>query len=231
MNLRVGFQNIPKRNLKQIEGILQQALKNEKTIPKEILRDDLYDYERTINSCIRGEMSEYVFEVYGENKCSYFYRSKDIDNDKDGPLPPPVYKRLSKLFSKVEKDLNNKIFIPKGLFIFTLNVKRFHPIENILGKSYYSGLYKIAEENKKLEVENNPNFHDIVKIKIKKALEETKINKERSEIQDNHIEVSPDKAKKKIGEVDEKLELGLDELGKPCVRINGKSITMEERFL
>jgi len=39
-----------------------------------------------------------------------------------------------------------------------------------------------------------------------------------------------DKIKTKIEGTDEKLELGLDELGKPLVRINGKNITIEERF-
>ena len=187
--------------------------------------------EDTIESFIKSAMMKYIFEIYEENKCSFIYEVSAMLKKEKESLPNPFYEDIGHVLEEARQSLNNdNAFSFYGLKVKALCEKTLQPMQKLYPfKKPFSSL-GLGEVKEKTEGKDTAKFYGPIFVKIGKALGKTKIEEERSEIQDNHMEASPDKAKKKIEDVDEKLELELDERGKPRVRINGKSITIEERF-
>ncbi len=175
-------------------------------------------YDPMFGSFIKKVISKYVFEICEKNSCSFIYEASAMLEKEKECLPKHFYEDIGQILEETKEGLNDKEFSRLGLRIAHLSEEIFYPLEKpSLG---------LCEVKKNVQKRDN----ETINAKIKKTLEGTEKEKERSDIQGNHIETFPDKAKEKIEEVDEKLELKLDEQGKFCIRINGKSITIEERF-
>lgn len=181
----------------------------------------LFTYELMVENIINRVMSKYIFEVYEKNRCSFIYKASDMLKKEKEYLPNPFYKNIGQILEEAEKVLNTKkMFTQFGLKITDLRDKTFYPLQK-----FSLGLGEIKKNSQKKVYELI-----IAKVKKAKALEETKKEKKESKIQDNHMKISLGELKKGTEKADEKLELELDKQGKPSIRINGKSITIEERF-
>jgi len=147
---------------------------NEKEALKERFWNDLFYYETLIESSISEAMSNYIFEVYEENRCSFIYEASAMYEKERECLPNPFYLSLWQILGEAKESLNNNpkqraainFFIQRGFKIEYLSEKIFYPIQKP-----YLGLCEIS---KNVQEKASAGIYKPIIAKIEKTLEETK---------------------------------------------------------
>ena len=212
-------------------------------------------YQLLTNKRIQFGIMKYVLEVGDLNSVSMFYDAFAFsDKDRKMPIEPLPLVDFNYILNKVinywscrnpilaeEKELfvrNSGHIYWDGIEITSISAIAYGPIDKpCLGlwklkkhskrgiiteshKSILSKIDKIRDEQRESMIE----FHKIREMRGKAR--ESMIN---NDIPRTIPSQELQSIEQVVKETDEKLELELDERGKPCVRINGKSITIEER--